>query len=312
METNIGNITPGTAKNTAPFALVTPAWNEEALIEKPIQAVIAQTVLPVSWVIVSDGSTDRTDEIVQSYADRYDFIHLYRMPNRHKRSFAAQVDAINAGYDQIRHLRFNFIGNLDSDISFEPDYFERLLQHFDADPTLGMAGGSIYEKKKDGVFYPRRLNRPHSVLHGVQMFRRECFDDLGGYKPLRHGSPDWHAEVCLRMRGRKVWSIPGLKAFHHRPNGAAGNMTWYFYRQGMADYALGTHPLFEMFKIARRVRSKPYVLGSAAEFAGFVHAYFKREKRVVPPDFIAFLRKEQLARLRPSAWPSEWRKALGF
>jgi glycosyltransferase involved in cell wall biosynthesis len=283
-----------------PFALVTPAWNEEALIEQPLRAVTAQTLLPVKWVIVSDGSTDRTDEIVQSWSKRFPWIELYRMPDSHKRSFAKQVDAINAGYAQLRRLDFDFIGNLDADISFEPDYFERLFEKFREDPALGMAGGTIYEKQKDGTFRERRLNRPHSVLHGVQMFRRRCFDDIGGYTPLPHGSPDWHAEVSLRMRGLKVWSIPGLKAFHHRKNGAAGSVTWYFYRQGLADFSLGTHPLFELCKVARRLRSKPWVLGAMAELTGFVHAYCRGDKRQVSEDFVRFIRKEQLGRLRLS------------
>jgi poly-beta-1,6-N-acetyl-D-glucosamine synthase len=233
---------------------------------------------------------------VRSYSQKYPFVHLYRMPARHKRSFAAQVDAINAGYEQLRGLEFDFVGNLDADISFEPDYFERLFAEFRKDPGLGLAGGTIHEKS-GGSFRERGTNRAHSVMHGVQMFRRECFDALGGYKRLPHGSPDWHAEVCMRMRGWKVQSIPGLPAFHHRPNGAAGSQLWYRYRQGLADYSLGTHPLFELCKVARRVHRKPYFVGSLSHIAGFVHAYLKREERPVPDDFVAYLRKEQLARL---------------
>jgi len=289
----------GSAKSHVAYALVTPAWNEEALIDLPIRAVIAQTIPPRRYVVVSDGSTDRTDEIVQSYSAKYPFVQLYRMPERHKRSFAAQVDAINAGYEQIRNLEFDFVGNLDADITFEPDYFERLFQEFQKDRRLGMAGGTIHDKKGNELV-PRRLNRPHSVMHGVQMFRRECFDALGGYTPLPHGSPDWHAEVSLRMRGWDVRSIPGLRAVQHRPNGGAGSFTWYFYRQGLADYSLGTHPLFELFKVARRLPSKPYILGGLAELAGFVHAYCRRDQRAVPDDFVRFLRKEQLGRLHLS------------
>ena len=227
------------SNETITYVLMTSAWNEEALIEQPLKAVAAQTLAPQRWVIVSDGSTDRTDEIVQRYLRQYPYIQLYRMPDRHARSFASQVDAINTGYAQLKHLQYEFIGNLDSDLSFEPDYFERLFAEFCHDPQLGMAGGTIYESM-NGVFRERRSNRPHSVMHGVQMFRRECFDALGGYLRLPHGSPDSHAEVFLRMQGWKVRSIPGLKAYHHRPNGGAGSLTWYFHREGMSDYSLGS------------------------------------------------------------------------
>jgi len=290
-------------KDAVAYAAVTPAWNEEALMGGLLAAVSAQTLPPVRWVIVSDGSTDRTDDIVRSYSDQYKFIQLYRMPKTHKRSFAAQVDAINAGYEQLRHLKFDYVGNLDADITFDPDYFERLFIEFQKDPRLGLAGGTIHEEK-DGIFRERRLNRAHSVMHGVQMFRRECFDELGGYTPLPHGSPDWHAEVSLRMLGWKVRSIPGLKAYHHRPNGAAGSMTWYYYRQGLADFSLGTHPLFELCKAARRLRSKPYILGTLAELMGFASAYCRGDKRWVSKEFMTFLRKEQLARLLPTGWRS--------
>jgi poly-beta-1,6-N-acetyl-D-glucosamine synthase len=237
---------------------------------------------------------------VRGYSEKYPYIQLYRVPQGHKRNFAAQVDAINAGYAQIRHLEFDFIGNLDADISFEPDYFERLFEEFRNDRHLGMAGGTIHEKK-GGTFRARRTNRPHSVMHGVQLFRRECFDALGGYKPLPHGSPDWHAEVSLRMRGWTVRSILGLKAFHHRPNGAAGSIMWYCYRQGLADFALGTHPLFELFKVARRLPGKPYVIGALAELTGFVQSYCRGDKRAVSDEFVTFLRKEQLGRLHLAA-----------
>jgi poly-beta-1,6-N-acetyl-D-glucosamine synthase len=284
------------------YALMTAAWNEERYITEPLRAVTSQTILPQRWVIVSDGSTDRTDEIVQEYSRRYPCVQLFRMPAHHKRSFAAQVDAINAGYQQLRHLQFDFVGNIDADISFEPDYFQRLFGEFRKDPSLGLAGGTIHDKVGN-TFQERKMNRPHSVMHGVQMFRRECFDALGGYTRLPHGSPDWHAEVSLRMRGWGVRSIPGLKAFHHRPNGMAASALWYCYRQGLADYSLGTHPVFELGKVARRFSPRYCGVHALAELAGFIHAYCRGDKRAASEEFIRYLRKEQLGRVRP--WISE-------
>jgi glycosyltransferase involved in cell wall biosynthesis len=283
------------------YALITAAWNEEAYIEYPLRAVIGQTLLPKRWVVVSDGSTDRTDEIVRDYARDYPFIEIYRLDANHKRSFAAQVDAINAGYQHIRHLDFEFIANLDADLSFEPDYYQKLLGEFQNDDRLGLAGGTIFDKR-EGRFVERRLNRTHSVMHGVQMFRRECFDAIGGYARLPYGSPDWHAEVSLRMKGWRVRSIKGLKAYHYRPTGTAGNPIWYGYRQGLADYSLGTHPLFEMAKVARRLPVR-WGLPAAAEAFGFLESYLKHAPRAVSSEFMAYLRKEQIARIRGR---SEW------
>jgi len=285
-----------TLRRSTSYVLMTAAWNEGSFIECPLRAVTAQNIPPRQWVVVSDGSTDDTDAIVERYSAQYSYIRLYRMPQRHERNFAAQVDAINAGYQQLRHLEFDFVGNLDADISFQPDYFERLLGEFHANPSLGLAGGTICDKHGT-TFKERRLNREHSVMHGVQLFRRECFDAIGGYTRLPYGSPDWHAEVSLRMRGWEVQSIRNLQAFHHRPTGQAGNLLWYSYRQGLADYSLGTHPLFELAKAARRIPYGYWGLNSLAELVGFAHAYCRREPRAVSKDFVRFLRKEQMDRL---------------
>jgi poly-beta-1,6-N-acetyl-D-glucosamine synthase len=121
------------------YILITPAHNEEAFIEKTIESVINQTVLPVKWVIVDDGSTDKTREIVGRYLVRYRWIEMVQMPQRRDRSFAAKVTAFNAGYERVKGLPYEIIGNLDADISFEKDHFEFLTRKFSEDPTLGVA-----------------------------------------------------------------------------------------------------------------------------------------------------------------------------
>src|SRR5260370_38222633 len=161
------------------YTLVTAAYNEEAYIERTIQSLSAQTLPPQRWAIVSDGSTDRTDEIVQSYAARHPFIQLIQIRDKHTRNFAAQVQAINLGCSHLQRGDYQFIGNVDADVSFEPSYYSRLLAKFDEDPQLGLAGGFICEEK-DGEFKSRRANSVRSVAHAVQMFRREGFESLGG------------------------------------------------------------------------------------------------------------------------------------
>src|SRR5207245_1969039 len=121
------------------YVLITPAHNEEAFIEKTLASMIAQTVLPERWVIVDDGSTDRTAEIVESYAQRYPWIELVRRPKQSNRSFAGKVHAFNAGFERLQPLEFEIIGNLDADISFDPDYLEFLIQKFSENPKLGVA-----------------------------------------------------------------------------------------------------------------------------------------------------------------------------
>jgi glycosyltransferase involved in cell wall biosynthesis len=280
------------------YGLATAAYNEEAIIEQTIQSVVSQTVLPQKWVIVSDGSTDRTDEIVRDYTGKYKFIELLRITEEHVRNFSAQVNAINVGFARLRGLRCSFIGNLDADITLEPNYFDALLLEFAKDEMLGMAGGSIYESVK-GTFVSRRENSISSVAHGVQLFRAECLELLGGgYKHFSWGGTDTHACVFLRMHGWRAESISKLKALHHRPTGQGFGALRYRYRGGLMDHYFGTHPLFELFRVARRVPSRPYVMGALARLSGFVWGYCTRAEREVPPEYIRFARQEQMKRLR--------------
>jgi glycosyltransferase involved in cell wall biosynthesis len=281
------------------YALVSAAYNEGKYIGNTVLSVISQDVRPALWIIVSDGSTDETDAIVEKFAASHEFIRLYRMTEDHPRNFQAQVHAINAGIGQIQMEKFGFIGNLDADITFEPSYFRLLLGKFQQDPGLGLAGGAIYEQCSDGSFKYRKTNRKTSVAHGVQMFRRECFMELGGaYRPLPYGGPDAYAETEARMRGWNVESFPELKAFHHRRTGSAGSVLRHSFRQGRMDYSLGTSPLFEIIKLLARVGTKPYMAGALSRLSGFVYSYLRGENRAVSKQFMEYLRQEQTRKLR--------------
>src|SRR5215471_3330783 len=113
-------------KSGLEYVLITPARNEEANIEKTLQSVVAQTRIPKRWIIVSDGSTDRTDDIVRSYTAKHDWIELIRMQERRDRSFAAKAICFNTAWETVKGLSYELIANVDADISFEPDFLEFL------------------------------------------------------------------------------------------------------------------------------------------------------------------------------------------
>lgn len=281
------------------YALVTAAYNEEKYIARALDAITAQTVKPKKWIIVDDGSNDQTAEIVRRYAKENKFIELCQIAADHPRNLTAQVHAINKGFSLLRSCECEFIGNLDADISCDPKYFERLLDKFSADSQLGLAGGSIYEEQ-DGRFQPRRGNNISSVAHAVQLFRRVCLIDLGGYKPFSWAGADWHAEVSLRMKGWRVQSFPDLRADHHRRTGKGFGLLRYWYHGGLMDHYIGTHPLFELFRLARRVRSQPFVIGAVVRLMAFGWATITGAGREVTPEFMYFLREEQMRRLKSS------------
>jgi len=278
------------------YALVTAAYNEEKYIEKTLRAVTSQTVLPGKWVIVNDGSTDGTEEIVRRYATTFQFIHLLRREKNSDRNFASKVFALNAGMQLIENESYEFIGNLDADVSFDLNYFHDLFLKFEEDPTLGLAGGFIHEDV-NGQFVSRKGNRIMSVAGAVQMFRRECYRDIGPFLPIQYGGEDWYAEVAARMHGWRVESFPNLVVRHHRRTGSASGLLRSWYREGLMDYSIGSHPVFEVTKLVRRIPERPFFLGALTRFASFAIANLRRNGRMVSPEFVAFLRKEQTERL---------------
>jgi glycosyltransferase involved in cell wall biosynthesis len=283
--------------NNLPFVIVTPARNEAAFIELTLQSVLAQRVRPLRWVIVSDGSTDGTDEIVQRYAAEAPWIQLLRMEDRKNRDFAGKVHAFNAGYAELKHLDFEVIVSLDADISFDAEYFAFLLEKLQLDEKLGLVGTPFQETT--GHVYDYRFVSIEHVSGACQVFRRQCFEQIGGYLPIRGGSIDHVAVICARMKGWKTRTFPEKVCLHHRGMGTAqrGVLRSKF-KLGTKDYAIGNHPLWQICRVAYQMTQRPLILGGIALGLGYVHGLIKRHPRPVPKELIAFHRAEEIRRLR--------------
>ena len=279
--------------------IITAAKNEEKYIENTVLSIVKQTLIPQLWVIVSDRSTDRTDDIIRKYEEKYRFIKLLHRGKQENRNFGSQVRSINMGYEFIKRtqIHYEYIGNLDADISLVPDYYEEIIKKFELNGKMGLAGGYIYEKDTD-EFKVRKHNNMNSVAHGIQMFRRECFEEIGGYREMPYGGPDWVAEVLARKNGWEVKAFPNIKVFHHRHTLSEEGKLRGRYRQGLMDYSVGSLFMFEIFKCIRRFDAKPYVLGGLCRLGGFLNGMISGEKRAVPEDFVTYLQKEQICRLK--------------
>jgi glycosyltransferase involved in cell wall biosynthesis len=275
---------------------MTAAHNEEAFIEGTIRSVLGQTRLPKKWVIVSDNSSDGTDAIIESYARDHDFIHFLRITRTPGRSFGAKVIALRKGAPLVEGAEYEFIGNLDADISLEASYFEQLLDRFQGNPLLGIVGGFVYEDSGSG-YRSRRVNDVRNVAHAAQLVRRECYEAIGGYAVLKYGGEDWYAQTSARMRGWQVEALPQLKIFHHRHTGGSNNAAKNAFRLGRLDYSFGSDPAFEFMKCLHRWQDWPYFLITFARLAGFIWPYLCGETREAPEEFASFLRKEQRERL---------------
>ena len=279
------------------YALVTPAYNEAEFLEGTIRSVVGQTVLPRRWVIVSDGSTDGTDAIAKRYAERHDWITYIRIDRADGYSFARKARSFNAGYDIVKPLSFDLIANLDADISFEPDYFAFLISKFEQHADLGVAGTPMIEPGHDPV--EDALFNETDVFGACQVFRRSCFEEVGGYTPIKAGGIDWVALRTARMHGWKTRSYFEKRFFHHRPMGLrkGGGLVARF-RHGEKDYFLGNHPLWQLSRAAYQLTRRPYVVGATAVSLGYLTASLRRMARPVPAPLVAFHRQEQMERLR--------------
>ena len=281
---------------TLKYILVTPARNEAPFIERTIRSMIAQTHPPLRWVIVSDGSTDGTDDIVGRYLADHPWIELLRMPERKERHFAGKVYAFNAGYEQAKGLQFDIVGNLDGDVSFELDHFEFLMGKMAESPDIGVAGAPF----REGSFqYDYRFTNIENVWGGCQLFRRACFEDIGGYLPLKGGCIDHAAVISARMHGWKTRTFVEKVCAHHRPMGTAlqGGLAAKF-KFGVKDYSVGNHPLWELFRMFYQMTRRPIILGGIMLGLGYGWSLIRRRRFLLSRDLVTFARREQMQRLK--------------
>jgi GT2 family glycosyltransferase len=290
------------SKNASPakiersYILVTPACNEQATIETTIKSVISQTILPTEWIIVSDRSTDQTDEIVKRYRAEHDFIRLLRIDGKPGHSFASVVQATEAGMKAVQSKDYAYVGLLDADVRFAPGYYEILMKEFELDPKLGVAGGLVLDFDDTMEHVHQNLSE---VAGATQFFTRACFESLGGLLAIPEGG--WDAVTCMRarMNGFRTATFPKLVMDHLKPrNIAKGHWFLRCALWGRRDYVLGGQPLVQLAKCASRWREKPMLLASLARLCGYAWALLKQVQPYPPALVLAFHRREQMQRLR--------------
>ena len=282
------------------YVLITSARNEESVIRETLESVVRQSRLPDRWVIVDDGSTDATGAIVQEYCERHAWIDLVRRPPRVERSFAGKANAVNQALERIRAagVKFDVVGNLDADVSFEADYMEFLLARFAENTSLGVAGTPFtqeggYDSTRDS------FEGQNYVAGPFQLFRDECFRDIGGYVANHAGGVDWIAVMTARMKGWTVTAFPEKRFHHHRPMGTAERgRAKAMFSYGQKDYYLGGSPVWQLVRSAYQTTKRPLIVGGLSLLAGYVWATLSRMPRAVSPELMRFHRAEQMRKLR--------------
>jgi poly-beta-1,6-N-acetyl-D-glucosamine synthase len=282
------------------YTVITPVRNEEAYLPLIAESMLAQTVRPTEWIIVNDGSNDRTGEIASEYAAKHSWIRrIDRKDRGYRKPGAGIIEAFYEGFNALECQDWDFMAKMDGDLSFEPTYFERLFERFASKPRLGIAGGMLYHMN-DGKRELERAPLFH-VRGGAKVFRRACWDAIGGLW-VGYGS-DTIDEVEANMRGWETQSLPDLLIHHHRFTGAAYGRWGSMVKDGKADYASGYHPLFMVAKCIYRLRQRPYVVASTGLMYGFLASYAQRLPRV-DAKVRSYIRGQQLAKLtgRATIW----------
>ena len=282
--------------NSLNYVLITPARNEADFIELTIKSVLAQTVRPVRWVIVNDGSTDATAEIVSNYASVHSWIEMIQMPERQERHFGGKAHAVAAGRQRVAPLEFEVIGNLDADVSFEPDYFEFLMTRFAENPKLGVAGTAFLE---GNLSYNYEMVGIEHVSGMIQLFRRQCFEAIGGYSAVKTGGIDLMAVLTARTKGWETRTFTEKSFVHHRSQGGALHTglrgRWYM---GRKDYLLGNHPVWEFFRSFYQMQYRPYVIGGLLVLVSYFWHLVRRVERTMPHELIELRQSDQMKRLK--------------
>jgi hypothetical protein len=233
---------------------------------------------------------------VKRHAAQHDWIELVRQPERVERHFAGKVKAFNAGYARLHSTGYDLVGSMDADISFEADYFEFLLARFAENPKLGLGGTPF---KEEGLEYDFRFSSVDHVSGAMQLFRRECFQQIGGYVPVKGGGIDVIAVWATRARGWQTRTFTEKHYSHHRKMGTARDgMVRVKFKDGQKDYALGGHPLWEIFRALYQMTKAPLIVGGCALGLGYLWSVIRRVERPMPAELVKFRRADQMRRLK--------------
>lgn len=277
------------------YIIISPVRNEEKNIEKTLESVVSQTMKPIRWVIVNDGSSDGTADIVEKYAVAFNWISLIILPDRgyYDLMSGGEIKAFYRGYDKVRNLDFHFLAKLDGDVSFDERYFENLFREFYLNNKLGIASGACYYYDRSELVLEQSHKR--HVRGAARVYRKQCWEDIGGVID----DLGWDAIDVYKARllGWDTYSFEKMKVIHHVKTWAKGGLLHGRMRSGRMYYLMGAHPVFFGARVIGAILESPFMFASCAMAYGYLKAFLLREKRVVDQTLMNYIRKEQLERL---------------
>lgn len=286
-------VEPPVSQEPRAYVLISPCRNEADYMRRTLDSVIAQTVLPALWVIVDDGSTDETPQILADYAARHDWIRIVQKPDRgHRAVGPGVIEAFYAGYETIDPANYAYSCKLDLDLDLPSRYFETLIERMEANPRIGTASGKPYVRHGGALVSERRGDEMSVGM--TKFYRRECFEAIGGYVH----EVMWDAIDCHKARQlgwiAVSWDHRDLIFEHLRPMGSSQTSIWTGKRRhGLGQWFMGTDPLYYLATCVFRMAEPPYVLGGLAMLQGYVGAWLRGARQLDDPVLRAFIRAYQ-------------------
>jgi glycosyltransferase involved in cell wall biosynthesis len=277
------------------YIIISPVRDEGENIGQTIQSVVQQTVRPTQWILVNDGSSDNTGEIIDLAAKEHPWITALHIANRGFRQPGTGVMAtFYHGYDYIATRDWEFIVKLDGDVEMPPDYFEKCFAEFEKDPKLGVGGGVMYCIEPDGT--ERLETHPAFHVRGpTKIYQRGCWDAMGGLIK----APGWDTadELKANMLGWRSRSFPNIRLIHRRATGAMDGAWRDSVKNGRADFICGYLPAFMIVKCMKRALQRPVLVGAAGHMYGYITGYLKNIPQAPDKALIAYTRQQQMRRL---------------
>lgn len=276
------------------IVIITPTRNEEKYIRTTIECMIKQTVLPIKWVIVNDGSTDKTGIIIQQYIEEFPFIEYVSLEDRgYRHPGKGVVEAFYEGYKKIEAFVFDIVAKFDSDLEFPPDTLEKICQSFKNDQYLGIVGGAIYEQvNNQGIF--KKLYVPEGYVCGINKFyRKKCFEDIGGL--IFRAGWDGVDNIRANMKGWKTGEVKSLTIHHLKLTGTAHGegLKKACEKYGDISYYMGGYIWYFILRmILRSIEARNPKVGYFM-LQGYLNSFMKKEHRE-PEEFREFLKRKQL------------------
>lgn len=278
------------------FIVIMPAYNEEDVIGMTLETVVNQTILPKQLIVVNDGSTDRTPEIVESFVKKYPWISM--VTNRNKAGHSPGAKIIRAFYLGFETIKkdWDFVMKLDSDLDIPENYFEEIVKIFEGDPKVGMAGG-ICLVERDGEWIREATAEKEHIRGAFKTYRKQCFEDIGGVK----ASIGWDTadEILCKFKGWKVVINPALEIKQFRVTGIKSGAIKVNVKAGVGTYRLRYGFWIALISAAKcGIVNRPYIITGLAFFWGWLKALFRGDEFIVNKEEGKYIRQYRIKRMK--------------